>query len=216
MRLLRLPGIGFASDLMNFYDRTVHTAGALSMYALGVPANAVKCLSTTVQTMRNYIRTGYGDSTHYYGFDINEPLQGGGQGNPAASPMRTALTITIFKILSMHEPGITIIASISLAITILSAIMYVDDTDIFVFSYLDESNESLLQRAQEMDNRWTGALWATGGVLRPEKLWWYLMDFKWIGSKWKYVSIGETNGDKQVPNHLGTKISVQRIEHNQK
>ena len=212
MRLLRRPGVGFASDLMNCYDRMVHAAGGLSMRSLGVPANAIKCLSSTVQGMRNYVRTAYGDSTHYYGGDMNDPLQGGGQGNPAAPPMWTALTITILKILSTYEPGITMMTSISLTLIVLSAIMYVDDTDMFIFAKPDEQVEEVLDRAQTLANRWTQALWATGGALRPEKCWWYLVDFKWVGSKWKYVTIEESNGRITVPNHEEVDTAVERVE----
>jgi len=59
MRLLRRPGIGFTSDLMNYYDRMLHASGALAMRTLGVPGQAIECMSSTVQKMRNHIRTAY-------------------------------------------------------------------------------------------------------------------------------------------------------------
>jgi len=42
MRIMRRPGIGFASDLMNCYDRMTHAAGSLAMRTLGVPSNAIQ------------------------------------------------------------------------------------------------------------------------------------------------------------------------------
>ena len=118
--------------------------------------------------MKNFVRTAYGDSDTYYGGDLDDLLQGGGQANPATPPMWTAISIVILNILSMYTPGAKIIASISLAITMFSAIMYVDDTDIFVLSDHQESVQGLLSRAQSLVDTWCRALWASGGVLRPE------------------------------------------------
>ena len=78
MRLLRRPGVEFASDLMNCYDRMTHAADSLAMRNIGVPGKAIECLSKTIQTMWNYIRTAFGDSTRYYCGTEDDLLQGGG------------------------------------------------------------------------------------------------------------------------------------------
>ena len=78
MRLLRRPGVGFASDLMNCYDRMTHDAGSLAMRTLGVPEKAIECLSKTIQTMRNCIRAKFRDPTRYYCDTEDDLLQGGG------------------------------------------------------------------------------------------------------------------------------------------
>ena len=114
----------------------------------------------------------------------------------------------------MYEPGSTITTSISLMVIILSAIMYVDDTDIFVVGKHRESLDELLARAQLLSQRWTDALWATGGVLRPEKCWWYMVSFKWNGSKWRYARINESEGEILVPDHARVATPVSRIEYN--
>ena len=214
MRLLRRSGISFASDLMNCYDRMTHASGALALRTLGVPGKAVECLSNTVQGMRNHIRTAYGDSMTYYTGSIEEPLQGGGQGNPAAPPMWTALSIIILRVLELYDPGVTIMTSISLAITIYTAIMYVDDTDMFSFGHINESAEDLLQRTQFLALRWCDALWATGGALRPEKCWWYFVRFTWQGSKWKYMPMEDNPGIMWVPDSNGTETMINRVEYN--
>jgi len=153
------------------------------MRTLGVPAGAIKCFSTTVQTMKNYIRTAYGNSDSFYGGSEDDLLQGGGQGNPAAPPIWCAITIIILRILDMYSPGVSIIASISLVAITFSAIMYVDDTDIFIFGRENEKIESVIRRAQDLADRWTRALWESDGVLRPEKCWWYPIEFVWEGSR---------------------------------
>ena len=120
------------------------------MRTLGVPSNAIQCLSKTIQCMRNYIRTAYGDSDNYYCGTEDDLLQGGGQGNPSAPPMWTAISIIILRILSSYEAGVVILSSISLASMVLSAILYVDDTGMFIYGHSGESVDSILIRTQDL------------------------------------------------------------------
>ena len=78
LRLLRRPGICFASDLMNNYDHMSHSVGSLAMQALGVPMSAIRCLTKSIQDMQHHVRTTYGDSDSFYAGSEEEPLQGGG------------------------------------------------------------------------------------------------------------------------------------------
>ena len=78
MRMMRRPGVCFASDLMNNYDRMSHNVGSLAMRALGVPMTAIKCLTTSIREMQHHVRTAYGDSDHHYEGSLDCPLQGGG------------------------------------------------------------------------------------------------------------------------------------------
>ena len=94
-----------ANDMHSCYDRIMHSASSLALRSLGAPSAAMECMSSSIQTMRHYIRTAYGDSEKFYGGDVHNPLQGGGQGNPAAPPMWTALTIVFLRILNSLVPG---------------------------------------------------------------------------------------------------------------
>ena len=55
----------------------------------------------------------------------------------------------------------------------------------FLFGRSDKSILELIDRAQSMAIVWCNSLWATGGALRPEKCWWYLVQFRWVDCKWK-------------------------------
>ena len=61
-----------------------HSVGSLAMRSLGVPISALRCLTSTLRGMRHHVRTAYGDSDTFYSGSEEAPLQGGGQGNPAA------------------------------------------------------------------------------------------------------------------------------------
>ena len=189
LRVTRKNGVIMANDMHSCYDRMVHSATSLALRSLGAPAPAVDCMSTSIQSMRHYIRTAYGDSDRFYGGDMKNPLQGGGQGNPAAPPMWTALTIVFLRILNSLCPGVDICSPISLLSVVFSAVMYVDDCDLFVLANDDELQDPkrTFERMQKMINMWCSILWASGGVLRPEKCWWCGVIFEWEKGKWKYA-----------------------------
>ena len=132
--LTRTPLVGVANDLKNNYDRMMYGAAGLAMRRLGVPPNAIDYLLTTISNMKHFIRSAYGDSTFHYTGDPDAPLQGGGerQGNPASPPIWTAFTIVILSLLSRYEAGVQVVSAISLSILAFTAILYVDDTDLFI------------------------------------------------------------------------------------
>lgn len=157
-RLTRTPLVGIANDLKNNYDRMIHVTAGLAMRRLGVPPNAIDFLLGTIGNMRHFIRSVYGDSKTFYKGSPDDRLQGGGQWNPASPPMWTAFTIVILTILASCDAGVNIISAISLSAIAFTAILYVDDTDLFV---LGKSNQepvrNILRGAQNLMKIWTNA-----------------------------------------------------------
>ena len=196
---------------MNNYDRMHHAAGSLVMRTLGVPISALKYLFSSLAQMRHHIRTAYGDSDHFYSGTEEEPLQGTGQGNPASPPTWTALSIILLRILGMYSTGSTILGPLSLLMVTFTVIMYVDDTDLFMVGETPrESITSVLERTKRITDKWCDALWATGGVMRPDKSFWYLIGFKWKGSEWEYVTTNDVEAEIQVMNHRSQREAVKR------
>ena len=82
--------------------------------------------------------------------------------------------------------------------------MYVDNTDLFVVGRSPkESADSIIKRTRELVNIWCRSIWATGGLLRPDKCFWYFMDFKWNGSAWEYVQKDDIEYEIAIPNLAG-------------
>ena len=212
MRMQRRPGVCFANDLMANYDRMAHVPSGLALRYLGAPPTAIQCMSTTIQHMRHNIRTAYGDSETFYGGDEKNPLQGGGQGSPTAPPMWIALTIIVLNIMATYEPGVTVVFAISAAVLTFSAVLYVDDTDLFTLKKDDETVSEMLSRAQTQTSRWVEAMWATGAALRPEKCWWCLIDFMWEGSRWRYKRFDESDAVLLVQDDEGKYQRIQRVD----
>jgi hypothetical protein len=70
----------------------------------------------------------------------------------------------------------------------LSAILYVDDTDLLYIDLAkDESIDEVHSAIQSSVNSWGNLLIATGGVLQPSKCFYSIISFEWKNGLWKYL-----------------------------
>jgi hypothetical protein len=85
-------------DADNCYDRIAPPMASMVFQSFGVPNPAIKSILTTIQDMKFYLRTGYGNSIGYAG-GSNDPsgdtrkMQGMCQGNGAAPAAWTVMSI---------------------------------------------------------------------------------------------------------------------------
>ena len=174
--------------LENCFDRMAHPVSSLCSQKLGVSPNITTCMINTLCSMKHYIRTAYCDSDWSYTGTKNKPLQGGIQGNGAASPIFVAISYVILQYLECEITGIYIPSAITLALLSLVAIMHVDDTDIMLtgISY-DETPTEISNQAQHAATTYQNAVHQTGGAFRPNKFRWYSISFKWISGKCHYI-----------------------------
>ncbi len=71
----------------------------------------------------------------------------------------------------------------------LSAILYVDDTDILHIDLTkDERVDEVHERIQASVNSWGNLLIATGGALQPAKCFYSIISFEWLNGVWRYAS----------------------------
>ena len=135
VRQLRRPA-GLASvDTDNCYDRIAHPMASMVFQSFGVPTPAIESMLTTIQNMKFFLRTGYGDSTNYAGgesMDVTDPVktQGMCQGNTAAP---AAWTVTSIPMIGAHKRrghGAHFIAPISDITGHIAGGLFVDDTDL--------------------------------------------------------------------------------------
>jgi hypothetical protein len=83
-----------------------------------------------METMRFYLRTGYGESKTSYGGTHEERLAGYGQGNAAAGPGFTAMSLLIVNAYLHDGFGARIYSSYYKQLILLEDVMYVDNTDL--------------------------------------------------------------------------------------
>jgi hypothetical protein len=72
----RLPVGISAVDADNYYNRIAHPIASKVFQALGVPKEAIISMLTTIQDMKFFLRTGFGDSNDYAGSIGGKKTQG--------------------------------------------------------------------------------------------------------------------------------------------
>jgi len=88
---------------------------------------------------------------------------------------------------------------------------FVDDTNLIV-SDTSQMATKVTEKMQQLLTMWHKLLQATGGNLVPEKCFWYLIDFKWQNSTWKYKTSQETPGQIQVTSANNIHIVIPWLE----
>jgi len=82
-RLRQWPLAIASVDAQSCYDRITHLAAALACQCLGIPSSVTTTMFMTIQLMKFFLRTTYGDSADFYGGGLlGSPFQGVCQGRP--------------------------------------------------------------------------------------------------------------------------------------
>ncbi len=123
--------------------------------------------------------------------------------------MRTSLSaimVTVFKQVNlsaiMHDPILYVLIHSMGA-------LFVNDTDVYTWRENILDPGELWAQTQIEIEQWSCSLNATG-ALKPEKCWWYLLDYTCVNGKWTYADI--------VPRELfitkpdGTKSAIKQEE----
>ena len=163
--------------------------------------------------MKHYIRTGHGESTSYYTNPNGHHLQGGGQGNGSGPPTWLCISIVLLNIINAFPVNATFATAITGITITICAVMYVDDTDLVITGNKHDDFEKVTEDAQSVARKWCDTLRITGGALRPEKCWWFLVSFKWLpDGSWKYASVEETPGDIEIPDYRMETEKIEKVE----
>jgi hypothetical protein len=135
-------------------------------------------------------------------------MMGLGQGNRAAPPswiQLSAVLVTIFKQLNL---GALIQDPITAELIHTMGALFVDDTDLYTWKqHIMDPGQLWCQTQIELE-QWSCLLNATGGALKPEKCFWYLLDYKCIDGEWSYVD-AMTN-KLMITNPDGTKNPIKQ------
>ena len=84
-------------DAAQCYDSVAHAIASLVFQAFGVPEEAVHSMLTTIEEMKYFLRTAYGDSKTFRGSKFEIKFQGLCQGNGAAPAGWAVISITILN-----------------------------------------------------------------------------------------------------------------------
>jgi hypothetical protein len=140
-RQTQLPAAIASVDASNCYSWIVHAMALLIFQSFGVEDTAVATMLETIQEMKFFLRTAYGDSTNFAGSTIEVKTQGLGQDNGASPAGWCVISIMILRAHEKKGHGAQFVAQMSCVKWSLSAILYVDDTDLLHLNM--EHNESV-------------------------------------------------------------------------
>ncbi len=183
-------------DADNCYDRIAHPMLSMVLQAFGVPAKAAVSMLSTIQEMKFFLRTGYGDSKDFVGGQQQElddkKTQGTMQGNTGGPPCWTVTTIPMIKAHKKKVHGAHLRAIASNEDLHIAGSLFVDDTDLkHLEMRRNETSAEAHDCFQQSITNWGKLLIATGGALKPSKCSYYLISFKW--NKGVYGATSPTN-----------------------
>jgi hypothetical protein len=193
------------ADAAYCYDRVNHIIMLLVWLVLtngNIPAIVASLIC--LQTMKFFQRTGFGESKTFLGGSNYLPyMMGLGQGNRAA-PLSwiqlSAVMVTVFKQLNL---GAIINDPISDELIHSMGALFDDNTDMYTWrKHILDPGELWAQTQTEI-KQWSCLLNSTGGALKPEKCWWYILDYTCVEGKWKYADI--VPRELFITNPYGTK-----------
>jgi hypothetical protein len=133
-------------------------------------------------------------SATFFGSRISIKTQGLCQGNGAAPAGWAGISICIIGAHKKKGHGAKFLYPITQLQHHLSAILYVDDTNLLHIDLTKhESINEVHLAIQESVNSWGNLLIATGGALQPAKCFFSIILFEWKNGNWSY----ESNASKQ-------------------
>jgi hypothetical protein len=187
----RHPMIVTSADAAYCYDWVNHVIMSLVWLVLtngNVPTivAALICL----QTMKFFQRMGFGKSTTFFGSPFHFPyMMGLGQGNRAAPPSWIQLSAVLVNVFKQLNLGAVIQDPITAEIIHSMGPLFVDDTDLYTWrENILDPGELWGQAQLELEN-WSCLLNATRGALKPEKCFWYLLNYECVDGKWTYPNM---------------------------
>jgi hypothetical protein len=166
-----------STDAANCYDAVNHAIGHLAVRAMGIPKNAALTYLKCIQLMTFYVRTGFGLAQKGYGGSVASPFMGLTQGSSASPPVWTAISMMILLAYRRAGHGVLMRTAWSGLAMVIAAILYVDDTDLLHWNPRRQDILAFIRRVQAALTLWAKLLQATGGNLKPEKCYYYVLSY---------------------------------------
>ena len=130
--------------------------------------------------MTFYLRTGYGVSQTGYGGTKDDPTFGLGQGNGMAPSGFQSISFLMIGAYRRLGHASRFVGAWSGLLFILAAVIYVDDTDLFLTATRrDQSLEDFFHQVQQSVTDWSHIVEVTGGYVKAAKCFWYMMAWRW-------------------------------------
>jgi hypothetical protein len=178
-------------DAAYCYDRVNHVIMSLVWLVLtssNIPT--IEAALICLQMMKFFQRTGFGKSKTFFGgpfyFSYMMRL---GQGNRAAPPSWIQLSAVLVNAFKQLNLGALIQDPITAEVIHSMCTLFVDDINLYTWREdILDPGELWCQAQLELEH-WSCLLNATGGALKPEKCFWYLLDYVCEEGQWMYAKM---------------------------
>ena len=142
---------------------------------------------SAIENMKFFLQMGFGDSKHFAGGGVRVKVQVLTQGNGASPAGWAVISIIILRAHGKKGHGATFRCPITRRSANISAIIYVDNTDLLHINFdKDVTAKEAHAAIQSSVNSWGNLLIATGGALKPEKCFYLILLFEWVSGVWRY------------------------------
>jgi len=154
----------------------------------------------------------YGDSQQSASHNTwDKPVAGISQGNGAGLPIWAAVSSPMFDVMRQEGFYTLLMGSISHQQQKVAGFAFVDNTNLCI-THQSNKVEHVVAQMQKAITHWEGLLWVTGGVLVPEKCFWYLVKFKHTNNKWSYKKCNQLPSSISLLDTDHQQVSIQRLE----
>jgi len=160
------------TDLKSCYDRQLANIGAVIEESIGVNRNGLQLITKIIPRWKHHICTAFGISESYYG-GIDQEMAGTGQGNKFSGDVCRDTSCLIIRQLEKRKFGVQMQSRITKKNELISAVAFVDDTDLLV------EGDNVEMMMNEMLGTYERLYAATGGVIEFEKSKYYAWQWKW-------------------------------------
>jgi hypothetical protein len=201
-----------SNNAKSCYDRILHAVASICMQQVGVHKNTCLMMFGTLAKVKHYIQTTYGDSSTAYSC-IEIPFQGVYQGNGASPGIWLLVSIPIINILKSAGFGFTVRTVLSGDEFSFVCYTFVDDSDVIHSSAVSSDTSDLVDKMQDVVDTWEGSLRASGGTLIPTKSYWFLIQFVFECSRWRYARLEECPGSLSIRDIDGfNRVELERLD----
>lgn len=201
-------------DAANCYDSIAHAIASIVFQACGVPEEGVHMMLSTIQDMKYFLRTAYGDSRNCRGAKLQVKFQGLCQGNGAAPAGWAAISITILNAHKRHGHGAIFQCPVTKESASFAAILFVDDCDLLHIDMTrDDTALVTFNRMQASVTNWGNLLIGSGGSYKPPKCFHHLISFGWSRTGEWFYEMNHSNPayEMVVPLPDGTTDSIEHL-----
>ena len=128
-----------------------------------------------LETMQWFLKTAFGQSESPFGGTRWVPSMGLGQGNGAAPPGFLAVSTLMNNLYCRQGHGTEFVGAWARNAFMLAAVLYIDNSDLLHMAKGYSTDDEFLASNQSATNDWAGLVHATGGSLKPQKCFWYML-----------------------------------------